>query len=55
LIPSSEEYPVLNIAMSVQVIAYEIFKNSDIEIDTEWQDYPELDLRRINNADRSLC
>jgi tRNA (cytidine32/uridine32-2'-O)-methyltransferase len=42
LIPSSEEYPVLNIAMSVQVIAYEIFKNSDIEIDTEWHDYPEL-------------
>ena len=42
LIPSSEEYPVLNIAMSVQVIAYEIFKNSNIEIDSEWQDYPEL-------------
>ena len=42
LIPSSEEYPVLNIAMSVQVIAYEIFKNSNIGIDTEWQDYPEL-------------
>ena len=25
--------------MSVQVIAYEIFKNSNIEIDTEWQDH----------------
>ena len=42
LIPSSEDYPVLNIAMSVQVIAYEIFKNADIEVDIDWQDYPEL-------------
>ena len=47
LIPSSEEYPVLNIAMSVQVIAYEIFKNSDIKIDTEWQDYPELNSEEL--------
>ena len=47
LIPSSEEYPVLNIAMSVQVIAYEIFKNSNIEIDTEWQDYPELNSEEL--------
>ena len=48
LIPSSDEYPVLNIAMSVQVIAYEIFKNADIEIDTEWQDYPELNSRELS-------
>ena len=47
LIPSSDEYPVLNIAMSVQVIAYEIFKNSDIKIDTEWQDYPELNSEEL--------
>ena len=47
LIPSSDEYPVLNIAMSVQVIAYEIFKNSDIEIDTDWQDYPELNSEEL--------
>ena len=47
LIPSSEEYPVLNIAMSVQVIAYEIFKYSDIEIDTDWQDYPELNSEEL--------
>mgnify|MGYP001247652559 FL=1 len=47
LIPSSEEYPVLNIAMSVQVIAYEIFKNSNIEIDTNWQDYPELNSEEL--------
>ena len=47
LIPSSEEYPVLNIAMSVQVIAYEIFKNSNMEIDTEWQDYPELNYEEL--------
>ncbi len=48
LIPSSEEYPVLNIAMSVQVIAYEIYKNAEIEIDTEWQDYPELNSRELS-------
>ena len=47
LIPSSEEYPVLNIAMSVQVIAYEIFKNSSTGIDTEWQDYPELNSEEL--------
>ena len=47
LIPSSEEYPVLNIAMSVQVIAYEIFKNSGIEIDADWQDYPELNSEEL--------
>ena len=48
MIPSSDEYPVLNIAMSVQVIAYEIYKNAEIEIDTEWQDYPELNSRELS-------
>ena len=48
LIPSSDEYPVLNIAMSVQVIAYEIYKNAEIEIDTEWQDYTELNSRELS-------
>ena len=48
LIPSSEEYPVLNIAMSVQVITYEIFKNSDIKIDTDWQDYQELNSEELS-------
>ena len=48
LIPSSDEYPVLNIAMSVQVIAYEIYKNAEIEIDTKWQDYPELNSRELS-------
>ena len=48
LIPSSEDYPVLNIAMSVQVIAYEIFKNADIEVDVDWQDYPELNSEELS-------
>ena len=48
LIPSSEDYPVLNIAMSVQVIAYEIFKNADIEVDINWQDYPELNSEELS-------
>ena len=48
LIPSSEDYPVLNIAMSVQVIAYEIFKNADIEVDINWQDYPVLNSEELS-------
>ena len=48
LIPSSEDYPVLNIAMSVQVIAYEIFKNADIEVDINWHDYPELNSEELS-------
>ena len=48
LIPSSEDYPVLNIAMSVQVIAYEIFKNADIEVDINWQAYPELNSEELS-------
>ena len=48
LIPSSEDYPVLNIAMSVQVIAYEIFKNANIEVDINWQDYPELNSEELS-------
>ena len=48
LIPSSEDYRVLNIAMSVQVIAYEIFKNADIEVDINWQDYPELNSEELS-------
>ena len=40
-IPANPDYPVLNIAMSSQVIAYEIFKASKENQSKEWRDYPE--------------
>ena len=49
-IPANPDYPVLNIAMSVQIVAYELFKNRNISQDREWRDYPEInseDLQRL--------
>jgi tRNA (cytidine32/uridine32-2'-O)-methyltransferase len=49
-IPANPEYPVLNIAMSVQIVAYELFKNINNTEDREWRDYPEInseDLQRL--------
>ena len=41
-IPANPIYPVLNLAMSVQIISYEIFKtSSDIKL-KEWRVYPEV-------------
>ena len=39
-IPANPEYPVLNLAMSVQVIAYEIFQSLDFNEQIEWRDSP---------------
>ena len=39
-IPANPEYPVLNLAMSVQVIAYEIFQLLDFNEEIEWRDSP---------------
>ena len=49
-IPANPDYPVLNIAMSVQIVAYELFKNRNTSQDREWRDYPEInseDLQRL--------
>ncbi len=49
-IPANPEYPVLNIAMSVQIVTYELFKNTNNTEDREWRDYPEInseDLQRL--------
>ena len=49
-IPANPEYPVLNIAMSVQIVTYELFKNINNTEDREWRDYPEInseDLQRL--------
>lgn len=42
-IPANPEYPVLNLAMSAQIVAYEILKASSNTDSREWQDYPEVD------------
>ena len=46
-IPANPIYPVLNLAMSVQIISYEIFKaSSDISL-KEWRDYPEVNSKQL--------
>ena len=46
-IPANPEYPVLNIAMSVQLILYEIFKASSNVRPREWRDYPEVNSEQL--------
>ena len=41
-IPANPEYPVLNLAMSAQIICYEILKASSDYRKREWRDYPEV-------------
>ncbi|MDA9620573.1 RNA methyltransferase [bacterium] len=41
IIPADPEYPVLNIAMSTQVVCYELYQASNIETIGPWQDFPE--------------
>jgi tRNA (cytidine32/uridine32-2'-O)-methyltransferase len=47
IIPADEEYPVLNIGQSVQIICYEIFKNSSKKILKSWQDYPSYNQEQL--------
>ena len=46
-IPANPEYPVLNLAMSVQIISYEIFKASSDIADKDWRDYPEVNSHQL--------
>ena len=41
IIPAHPDYPVLNIAMSTQVVCYELYQASNIEPIASWQDFPE--------------
>ena len=41
IIPADSKYPVLNIAMSTQVVCYELYQASNIEPIGPWQDFPE--------------
>ena len=46
-IPANPEYPVLNLAMSAQIICYEIFKFSNDNNVKEWRDYPEVNSEQL--------
>ena len=46
-IPANPEYPVLNLAMSVQIITYELFKISSKSNLKEWRDYPEVNSKQL--------
>ncbi|MFL2700180.1 MAG: RNA methyltransferase [Gammaproteobacteria bacterium] len=49
-IPANPDYPVLNIAMSVQIVTYELYKNANLIEEKEWRDFPEVnskDLQRL--------
>lgn len=41
IIPADPDYPVLNIAMSTQVVCYELYQASQKEPIGPWQDFPE--------------
>lgn len=46
-IPANPKYPVLNIAMSAQIICYEILKASIDTTARDWHDYPEVDSENL--------
>ena len=46
-IPANPEYPVLNLAMSAQIICYEIFKVYNSNNIKEWRDYPEVNSEQL--------
>ena len=48
-IPANPEYPVLNLAMSVQLVCYEIHMALKSDQNFSWQDYPEYTHQEIDN------
>ena len=48
LIPAHSDYPVLNIAMSVQIVCYELFQVSNDKPIHSWQDFPEYTSEELN-------
>ena len=49
IIPAYPEYPVLNIAMSAQVICYELYQASQNDPVSKWQDFPAYTSEELNN------
>ena len=49
IIPAHPDYPVLNIAMSTQVICYELYQAAQNNSVEPWQDFPEYTSEELNN------
>ena len=49
IIPAHPDYPVLNIAMSTQVICYEIYQAAQNHSLESWQDFPEYTSEELNH------
>ena len=49
IIPADPEYPVLNIAMSTQVVCYELYQASQQDPIAAWQDFPEYTSEELNH------
>ena len=49
IIPAHPEYPVLNIAMSAQVICYELYQAAQNDPLSKWQDFPAYTAEELNN------
>ena len=49
IIPAHPDYPVLNIAMSTQVICYELYQAAQNNSLESWKDFPEYTSEELNN------
>ena len=49
IIPAHPDYPVLNIAMSTQVVCYELYQATKNNSAESWQDFPEYTSEELNN------
>ena len=49
IIPADPEYPVLNIAMSTQVVCYELYQASHNKPIGPWQDFPEYTSQELQH------
>ena len=49
IIPAHPNYPVLNIAMSTQVVCYELYQAAQKNSVESWQDFPEYTSEELNN------
>jgi len=49
IIPAHPDYPVLNIAMSTQVVCYELYQAALKNSVESWQDFPEYTSEELNN------
>ena len=49
IIPAHPDYPVLNIAMSTQVVCYELYQAAQNNSLESWKDFPEYTSEELNN------